>query len=179
MKTITRFLKFIFLSALVASCRSAGPNGGMGSKQIQSSNSFDAQCANIDFLGRHTIFYRYASISSPGVVNDENISEWHVHTKRGCFFWGLGVWYKPEENKRGCVNWVYFLRRNGNQDTLVGMFKDIENERFLGYGEFDLKSGKGLAWDRYKDQKLEDVSIRPCKDDCDKIYSSCKLALEG
>ena len=130
-------------------------------------------CDGVDFIGRHTVLYNYASISSPGIVNTGNVSEWHIHTQNGCFFWGLGLWSKPEENKKGCVNWVFIAHEEQGKHVIYGMVKDIEGDRFLGYGKFDLAKRNGIMFDRFMDPKLEDVKIEECKGNCDKVLTHC------
>lgn len=139
-----------------------------------SSSDYSGDCGDQDIVGRYTMNYDYASITNPGNVKTGSKSEWHLHTQKGCFLWGLGLWSKPEENKEGCVNWILFWEDNG-AGPIVGMYKDVAGDRFLGYGRFDPKTSLGVVWDQFEDPKMEAVFMN--KSDDETLYSSCDEAL--
>lgn len=140
------------------------------------SPGYSGDCGGKDIVGRYTMNYDYASMTDPGQVSTGSKSEWHIHTQKGCFVWGLGLWSKPEEEKRGCVNWLFLWEKNG-EGPLVGMYKDVAGDRFLGYGRFDPKTSLGVVWDQFGDPKMEAVFMNKSTDET--LYTSCEEALEG
>ena len=155
-----------------ATPQNTAPDGGLFPGA--SASDYSGDCGGQDIVGRYTMNYDYASITDSGNVNTGSKSEWHLHTQKGCFLWGLGLWSKPEENKEGCVNWILFWEENG-AGPLVGMYKDVAGDRFLGYGEFDPKTSLGVVWDQFEDPKMEAVYMN--KSDDENLYSSCDEAL--
>ena len=140
-----------------------------------SSSDYSGDCNGENIVGRYTLDYDFASISEPGKVFTGSKSEWHLHTQKGCFLWGLGLWSKPEEGKKGCVNWTLYWKDEG-AGPIVGMFEDPVGDRFLGYGEIDPKTSLGVVWDQFEDPKMEAVFMN--KNDDQTLYKSCDEALD-
>ncbi len=138
------------------------------------SPGYSGDCGGRDIVGRYTLDYDFISVSTPGEVFTGSQSEWHLHTQKGCFLWGLGLWSKPEVGKEGCVNWVLHWEDNGS-GPLVGMYKDLAGDRFLGYGKINPWTSTGVVWDQFGDPKMEAVIMN--KNDSETLYTSCEDAL--
>jgi len=165
----------LFILAIVTGCAQHGADTQGGDLFPGAvSSGYSGDCGGRNIVGRYTLDYDYASVSTPGKVFTGSKSEWHLHTQKGCFLWGLGMWSKPEAGIKGCVNWVLYWEDNG-VGPLVGMMKDVAGDRFLGYGRIDPETSMGVVWDRFEDQKMEAVFMN--KSDSETLHKSCADAL--